>query len=62
MLGDIIFLKISILFLDVLDLCCCAQAFLWLRRAGAALRCGAWASHCAGFSCCGARALGARAQ
>ena len=22
------------------------------------LRCGAWASHCGGFSCCGARALG----
>ena len=26
------------------------------------LRCGAWASHCGGFSCCGARALGARAS
>ena len=23
---------------------------------------GAWASHCSGFSCCGARALGARAS
>ena len=23
---------------------------------------GAWASHCGGFSCCGARALGARAS
>ena len=32
--------------------------FLWLRRAGATLRCGARASHCGGFSCCGARALG----
>ena len=31
-------------------------------RAGAALRCGAWASHCGGFSCCGARALGAWAS
>ena len=30
--------------------------FLQLRRAGATLRCGAWASHCGGFSCCGARA------
>ena len=29
---------------------------------GATLRCGAWASHCSGFSCCGARALGARAS
>ena len=36
--------------------------FLYLRRAGATLRCGAWASHCGGFSCCGARALGARAS
>ena len=32
--------------------------FLQLRRAGATLRCGARASHCGGFSCCGARALG----
>ena len=36
--------------------------FLKLRRAGATLRCGAWASHCGGFSCCGAQALGARAS
>ena len=46
------------LFLAALGLCCCARAFLWLRRAGATLRCGAWASQCGGFSCCGARALG----
>ena len=31
-------------------------------RGGATLRCGVWASHCGGFSCCGARALGARAS
>ena len=36
--------------------------FFQLRRAGATLRCGARASHCGGFSCCGARALGARAS
>ena len=36
--------------------------FLQLRRAGATLRCGAQASHCGGFSCCGARALGTRAS
>ena len=36
--------------------------FLQLRRAGATLRCGARASHCSGFSCCGVRALGARAS
>ena len=32
--------------------------FLQLWRAGATLRCGAWASHCGGFFCCGAWALG----
>ena len=29
---------------------------------GYSLCCGAWASHCSGFSCCGARALGAQAS
>ena len=32
--------------------------FLQLPRAGATLRGSVWASHCSGFSCCGARALG----
>ena len=32
--------------------------FLQLRRAGATLACGAQASHCSGFSCYGAQALG----
>ena len=36
--------------------------FLQLRRAGTPLRCSARASHCSGFSCCGAWALGARAS
>ena len=36
--------------------------FLYLWRAGAALRCGVRASHCGGFSCCGARALGVQAS
>ena len=36
--------------------------FLWLRRAGATIRCGAQASHCSGFSCCGAQALGEQAS
>ena len=31
-------------------------------QAGATLRCGARASHCGGFSCCGARALGVQAS
>ena len=36
--------------------------FLYLQRAGATLCCGAWASHCSGFSCCRAQALGAQAS
>ena len=32
--------------------------FLQLQRAGATLRCSAWASDCSGFSCCGTQALG----
>ena len=36
--------------------------FLWLQRAGATLRCGAWASHCGGFSSCRAWALGVQAS
>ena len=36
--------------------------FLWLWRAGATPRCGVRASHCGGFSCCGARALVAQAS
>ena len=36
--------------------------FIQLRRAGAVLRCSVRASHCGGFSCCGARALGTRAS
>ena len=36
--------------------------FPWLQRAGASLHCGIQASHCGGFSCCGAQALGTRAS
>ena len=36
--------------------------FLWLRQVGATLSCGVQASHCSGFSYCGARALGTRAS
>ena len=36
--------------------------FLQLRRVEATLRCGAGTSHCGGFSCCGAWALGAQAS
>ena len=37
------------------------EGFLQLWRAGATLCCSARASHCGGFSCCRARALGTRA-
>ena len=36
--------------------------FLQLRGAGATLHCAARASHCGGFSCCGAQVLGAGAS
>ena len=36
--------------------------FPQLQRAGATLHCRAQASHCGGFCCCGAWALGARAS
>ena len=58
----LLFYFMYLLFLDVLGLCCCARAFLWLQRVGATLRCGLWASHCSGFSCCRAWALGTQAS
>ena len=45
------YINLFTLFLAALGLRCCMQAFLWLWRAGATLRCGAQASHCGGFSC-----------
>ena len=36
--------------------------FFWLRRTVATLHCSARTSHCSGFSCCRARAPGARAS
>ena len=33
-----------------------------VAASGGYFRCGAWASHCSGFSCCGARSLGAQAS
>ena len=36
--------------------------FLYLRQVGSTLRCAAQVSHCSGFSCCGARALGVQAS
>ena len=37
---------------------CSFKGFLQLRQAGATLCCGAWASHCCGFSCCRASVIG----
>ena len=57
------FIYLSIyLFLAVLGLCCCTQAFSSCGEPGATLCCGALTSHCGGFACCGARALGAWAS
>ena len=52
------FILIFFLVLAVLGL----VAVRRLSLVGATLRCGARASHCSGFSSCGARALGARAS
>ena len=41
---------------------CCTQAFPSCGEGGVTLRCSAQAAHCGSFSCCGARALGARAS
>ena len=49
---------VYLLFLAALGLRC----FLWLQRARATPHRSARASHCGGFSCCGARAPGARAS
>ena len=43
----------SCLFLAVLGLCCCAQAFSSCGEQGLLCSCCAQASHCGGFSCCG---------
>ena len=44
-----------------LSLVAVSGGYSWLWCTGATLGCGARASHCSGFSCCGARALGTRA-
>ena len=62
----LIFLKIFykfiyLLFLTSLGLCCCSRAFSSCGERGL-LFVACWASHCGGFSWCGARALGAGAS
>ena len=50
------------LFMAVLGLHCCVRAFSSCCMQGFLSSCGAWASHCSGFSCCGAHTLGTWAK
>ena len=59
---DSFFKKINLFIFGCIGSSLLRAGFLYLRRAGATPRCGAWASHCGGFSCCGAQAPGAQAQ
>ena len=64
--NSLIFLKINfiyfILFFGCIGSSLLHPGFLQLQQTGATLRCGVRASHCGGFSCCGARALGTQAS
>ena len=53
----LVFLSFYFFFLAVLGLHCC-QTFLWLHEQGLLSSCSTQASHCGGFSCCRAQALG----
>ena len=55
--GYFLFLTIY-LFLAALGLCCCTWAFSSCGEQDLLSSCRAWASHCSGFSCSRARALG----
>ena len=60
-LGDDFFKYLFIyLFLAAPGLHCCAPAFSNCGERGPLFV--AWASHCSGFSCCGAQALGTQAS
>ena len=56
------FYYLNKMFLVVLDLCGCSWTFSSCSKRGAPFCCGAWASHCGGFSCCGARLMGSWAS
>ena len=53
-------LEVFFLLLHQVFVAACRLSLVVAR--GATLRCGARASHCGGFSCCGAQALGTRAS
>ena len=58
-----LFIYLFIYLLAVLGRCCSTWAFPSCGERGwATLHCGAWASHCGGFSCCKAWSLGMRAS
>ena len=59
--NEVFFFFFLFYFLAVLGLHCCAQAFSSCGERGLLLVV-VRASHCGGFSCCGARALGAQAS
>ena len=52
------YLTFIYLFLATVGLCCYTWAFSSCSKQGLLSSCGARASHCGGFSCCGAQALG----
>ena len=52
----------SFIYVAMLGLHCCVWAFSSCREQGLFSSCVAWASHCGGFSCCRAWALGAVAS
>ena len=54
-------------FINVFTFDCAGSSLLGglfssFREQGLLSSCGAWASHCGGFSCCGAQTLGSRAS
>ena len=52
------FIKNNFIYLGCTGSSLLQEDFLEFWRAGATLRRGVQASHCSGFSCCGAQALG----
>ena len=52
------FVLIIYLFMTALGLRCCTRAFSNCGQWGLVYSCGVLASHCSGFSCCGAQTLG----
>ena len=57
-----IYIYIFFFFFDCVGSSLLCAGFLQLWRAGATLCCGVQTSHCSGFSCCRARALGTQAS